>query len=228
MFRPFSFEPASLHPSSTCIEDQRAAMNVSPTSVHITPCPPHMPARLPTPPPCSLGELAQRFHRHNLRVEVPQPSRNLSFYDPPTPPGDSEDSSFPIDSRQSFPRTTSYTAISSTNLRAKRQANTRLQCSPTHIRDISLLVERMIEANDQCSVRRIDEPTISVCVSTPDASDDEGVSMDYTPPDSPHERPLFGLKYRRSGDRLNGQACVAKNVRMRKKPCKIRKSTASK
>ena len=227
MFRHFSFESASLHPSFTCIEDQRAAMNVSPTSVPIASCPPHMSTRLPTPPPCSLGELAQRFHRHNLRVEVPQPSRNLSFYDPPTPPSESEDSTFPVESNQSYPRTTSQ-SVSSFNLRAKRQANTRLQCSPTHIRDISLLVERMIEANDQCSVQRVDGSTQIACSPATDTADDEGVSMDYTPPESPQEPLHLGLKYRRSGERLNGQACVAKNVRMRKKPCKIRKVTASK
>ena len=221
MFRHFSFESStSLHPSSSYIEHQRAAMNVSPTSIPFA-CAPPMQTRLSTPPLCSLGDLAQRFNRHNLRVEVPQPSQPASFIEPLTPPtSESGDSTFSDSSLSSSP--SSYSTVSFAHLRSKRQAHTQLQCSPSHIRDISLLVERMIDQREQCLIRRGSEARITPCSSPIETDDDEGVSMDYTPP-GPQENPRLALKYRRSGDRLNGHACVTKSVRMRKKPTKIRK-----
>jgi hypothetical protein len=227
MFRHFSFESTSLHPSlgpcSPDLDIDRASMNVSPTSTPVAP--PPAPVRLPTPPPCSLGELAQRFHRHSLRVEVPQPSQSAAFYEPLTPPSD--DCKFAVDSPHSLHPVSFSPCISSSSLRARRQANTRLQCSAAHIRDISLLVEKMIDERDQCSIRDTNRPKSTLSPGAIEPDEDEGVDMDYAPP-TPQPSPPFTLKFRRSSDRSYGHACVSKNVRMRKKPSKGGKSAVSK
>lgn len=227
MFRHFSFESSSVHPSplscSAELDIDRAAMNVSPTSTPVARTP--VPARLPTPPPCSLGELAQRFHRHSLRVEVPQSSQSAPAYEPLTPPSD--DCTFPADSSHSFQPVSFPPCRSSSSLRARRQANTRLQCSAAHIRDISLLVEKMIEEREQCSIRDTYRPKSTLSPDGIEPNEDEGVDMDYVPP-TPHLSPPFTLKFRRSSDRPNGQACVAKNVRMRKKPSTLGRNAVSK
>lgn len=222
MFRNFSFDSTSLHPSrvscSAELDIDRASMNVSPTSAPVAR--PPAPARLPTPPPCSLGELAQRFHRHSLRVEVPQASQSASAYEPLTPPSD--DCTFPVNSPHSFHPVSFSPCMSSSSLRARRQANTRLQCSAAHIRDISLLVEKMIDERDQCSIRDTNRPKPTLSPGELEPDEDEGVDMDYAPP-TPQPSPPFPLKFRRSSDRSHGHACVAKNVRMRKKPSKLGK-----
>ncbi|KAF2476062.1 uncharacterized protein BDR25DRAFT_339930 [Lindgomyces ingoldianus] len=224
IFRDFSFGPASRHPSSFH-EAERAAMNVSPTSTPLAP--PLYPARLPTPPPCSIGELAQRFNQQSLRVDTSSSYRIPTFYELPlTPPSD--DFVFPADAPQQSP----YSFPSPVALRQQRQANMRMQCSPSHIRDISILVQRMVEEGDQCHIcdsKSRTSPSPSPFPSPPssnssNADEDEGVDMEYSPL-APKDSPLSTLKFRRSGDRLNGQAMVAKTVRMRKKSKVMKRSS---
>lgn len=200
MFRDFSFDaarPSSVH------DAERAAMNVSPMSN-----PPGYFTRLPTPPPCSMGELAQRLDQQSLRVD---PAYKFPNEEPPTPPSDQVSFSTSL---HELPQRPSYSRITTATLRMQRQANVRMQCSSSHIDDISTLVQRMIEDEDQCNICEPKSP-ISTSSSS-NADEDEGVDMDYSPP-SPREPPLPTLKFRRSGDRLNGCASVTKSVRMRKK-----------
>ncbi|ORY16647.1 hypothetical protein BCR34DRAFT_622341 [Clohesyomyces aquaticus] len=226
LFRDFSFEAASRHPSTAAHEAERAQMNVSPTSIPFATPPPSAPARLPTPPPCTMGELAQRFHQQSLRVNTnsfyhssyPSYWTPACFEVPLTPPGD--DCSF---SAQQSP----YPALSSTELRQQRQANTRMQCSSTHIKDISMLVQRMVDDRDQCLIRDSKSPSTSPSSSpSPSMSSnyDEGVDMAYSPTGA-DELPLFPLKFRRSGERLHGQAMVSRSVRMRKKSKVMKRSS---
>ncbi|KAF2182504.1 hypothetical protein K469DRAFT_586106 [Zopfia rhizophila CBS 207.26] len=215
MFRNFAFEAASRHPSSV-LEAERSAMNVSPTSTPFPP--PPQQTRLPTPPPCSMRELAQKFNRHNLRVEVDPAYEVPPFYEPLTPPSD--DFAFPVDSE--YPREAPYSCLSPAEFRLQRQANTQMQCSPSHIKDISLLVGRMIEEGDQCCVYDSKPRT---WLNSSEADEDEGVDMDYNPPMS-WERPPYTLKLRRSGDRLSGQAMVSKSVRMRKRSRAVKRTSS--
>ncbi|KAF2258434.1 hypothetical protein CC78DRAFT_537809 [Lojkania enalia] len=223
IFGDFSFEAAARQPPSV-YEAERAAMNVSPTTTTALALSP-LPARLPTPPPCSIGELAHRFNQHSLRVEVdPAYCRPAYFYEPLTPPSDE------LAFHTSFPEPThqpSYTALSPAELRMRRQASTRMQCSQTHIKDISELVRKMIEEGDQCQTcgpKSRTSYSLSASSSSSDVDEDEGVDMDYDPP-AVRESPLYGLKFRRSGDRLVGHAAVSKSVRMRKKSKVMKKSS---
>ncbi|KAF2197811.1 hypothetical protein GQ43DRAFT_466119 [Delitschia confertaspora ATCC 74209] len=206
MFRPFSFEPASQGPSLVDLHDEHASMNVSPTQTRFT-----------TPPICSLRELALEFDGSNFGLKAKDESDGPKA--PLTP--QSEDLGFNLDFIEPY-EPPSPSSIASMDLRDKRQANSRLQCSTTHVRDISLLVERMVEKGDQCSVCPRKRPSAIDVVE----EEDEGLGMEYTPPtlDSP---PSLPLKFRRSGDRVDGHACVSKNVRMRKKHGKFTKKTSS-
>ncbi|KAF2713683.1 hypothetical protein K504DRAFT_462192 [Pleomassaria siparia CBS 279.74] len=202
MFREFSFEAASRH-LPALHEQERAVTNVSPFSPS-----PQLPSRLPTPPPCSIGELAYRFDQHSLHTEVDPEYR---FYEPLTPPNDHF--SFPGELLDAPPQQAScYQRLSAASLRKQRQANTRMQCSPSHLDDISSLVQRMIETGDQCRICQHKSQTRSNA-STSD--DDEGVDMDFHP--APQEAHTPNRKIRRSGERLSGGTAVSKNVRMRRK-----------
>lgn len=103
------------------------------------------------------------------------------------------------------------------SLRAQRQHSTRLQCDAQHVRDISALVERMVDSGEQCNF-----------CSSPARTDDSGVGEDADEAADATVKSARGsggavvegrgatLRYRRSGDVLNLQGCVAKSVRIRK------------
>lgn len=200
LFRDFSFDAPS--PSRADHEAERALMNCSPTS---------MPAQLGpgrplTPPPCTVGDLAQLLGGHNLFIST---SRAHPAAGPPSPP--SEDDSFPhVDPLA--PRPT-YCRASAAILRMQRQAHVRLQCCPSQARDIAQLA-RMIEHEEQCSVRpRADSACASTSSSSSHASRDPIHPADYAPiPDALFARPLY-----RAGDRHNDSARISKSVRMRKR-----------
>jgi hypothetical protein len=146
-----------------------------------------------------VGELAHILDRHSLRVEV-DPAYEPSTSDYPTSGSEADGLS-------------TYSRISTASLRLQRQANTRRHCSASHVRDLSKLVEKMIEEEDQCSVS---EPS-STASSAPssNADEDEGIDMDYTPA-NPDEGLLNTLKFRRAGDRVGRATAVMKKVRVRK------------
>lgn len=217
MFKNFSFEAASRHPSA--LDSDRAYMNVSPTS---SPYPYTMnETRPPTPPAVTMGELAQRFSEQNLHVEVDPRIQRTSYFKPLTPPFD--DVSFQIDSAHSS-QYTSYTSLSPAAIRLQRQANMRLQCSATHVKDISSLVERMVERGEQCMICSPPGPKGRLSSTSSGAKEDEDVRTGIRR-SSTSELPTYTLKYRRSGELLSSQACVSKSVRLRKK--KYRRSATS-
>ncbi|KAF2730723.1 hypothetical protein EJ04DRAFT_515082 [Polyplosphaeria fusca] len=209
-FRHFSFAEAMRRPASV-VEAERTASNISPTTV---------PARLPTPP-CSMGELEYRFHRHTLRID-PSLARPACYaVEPLTPPGDDA----PLSPDQSLAsQQRAYASLSAASLRRQRQAHMRMQCSSSHVKDISNLVQKMVEDGDQCHVCDPKSRTTSRSSSPSSHSYDEGVVMDYSPP-SPGEEPLHTLKFRRSGDQIVGHATVSKSIRMRKKSRVMKRSS---
>jgi hypothetical protein len=95
------------------------------------------------------------------------------------------------------------------SVRSQRQANTRLQCQPSHARDISTLVERMIASGEQClicSPAQDEEP--------PTQEEDEGIYMG----ESDYQQAVAAqtLNYRRSSDFSSAQSYVTKSIRVRK------------
>lgn len=207
MFRDFSFAPAS-PPSYSAYEADRAAMNVSPTSkpdAHR----PHYLARPPTPP-CTIGDLASQLNQQSLRIDTRSDARCSG---PLTPPSDDDSATEPA---HSAPRPT-YSRVSASLLRMQRQSNARLQCSSSHVRDISRLVQ-MIQEEEQCTIKDAisrSSSTSTLC-STTTSSSDEGIDMDYNP-SAPSCSSMYGVPPWKAGDLRDGFTRVAKPVRMRRR-----------
>ncbi|KAF1354374.1 hypothetical protein EJ07DRAFT_132867 [Lizonia empirigonia] len=202
LFRDFSFDAPS--PSRADHEAERALMNCSPTS---------MPAQQPhghplTPPPCTMGDLAQLLGGHNLFIST---SRSQPATGPPTPP--SEDDSFPTHVDRHAPRPI-YCRASAAILRMQRQAHARLLCCPSQARDMAKLAH-MIEQEEQCCVRPRADSACASNASTSPASRDDAINLADEYPrlaDSLFSRPLY-----RAGDRHNDSTRISKSVRMRKR-----------
>jgi hypothetical protein len=202
-FSHFSFDAASSRAPE--YDAELAAMTVSPTSTRLPP----LPARLPTPPPCSMGDLAQILDQQSLRIAIVPVQKSAN--EPLTPPGDDVTFATALPERRPH-LSLSTSRINSATLRMQRQANVRLQSSSSHIKDISLLVEKMIEAEDQCNVCE-HKPSLPPSPT----SDDEGISMEYTVP-NPTAALRTLLPFYRAGDRVDGCTRVSKNARMRRRP----------
>ncbi|KAF1914329.1 hypothetical protein BDU57DRAFT_453521 [Ampelomyces quisqualis] len=216
MFRDFSFNPAS-PPSLSAYEADRAAMNVSPTS---TPDPrQHCLARPPTPP-CTMGELASALHRQTLRIDTSVPDRGAG---PLTPPSDHDDAC-------AAPRPTP-SRVSASLLRMQRQANSRMQCTSSHARDV-LRLAQMIDEEKQCTVNDATSPTASTptwSASPPPCSTpgDEGIDMEYDPPMQRLDK-LSCTPPPKASHLRDNCTRVARPVRMRKRPAhKVEKSRPS-
>jgi hypothetical protein len=202
-FSRFSFDAPSSRASDHDVH--HANMSVSPTSTHLPP----LPTRLPTPPPCSMGRLAQILDQQSLRITIVPTYKSVN--EPLTPPSD--DITFATALTERRPQLSLSTSrLNSATLRMQRQANVRMQSSSSHIKDISSLVEKMVDTKDQCNVYE-HKPTLPPSPT----SEDEGISMDYTIANSP---PVLrsSIPYYRAGDRLDGCARVSKQARMRKRP----------
>ncbi|KAF2865111.1 hypothetical protein BDV95DRAFT_587336 [Massariosphaeria phaeospora] len=213
LFRDFSFEPASRLPLSVH-EAERVAMNVSPTSPPPF-APPRRHARLPTPPPCPVGELAQRM---TLHLEIDPQYQVASAYEPLTPPSD--DICFHTEALERC-QPPFYSHISSAIVRMQRQATTRKQTSPSHMKDLAALVEKMIEDEEQCNICDSKSRTPSTS-SASDMDGDEGIDMDCTPStDASFRHPV---PLHRSTDRSTGYSFVSKKPRMRKQVRAMKRS----
>ncbi len=91
-----------------------------------------------------------------------------------------------------------------------------MQCDPLHIRGMAALVERMVDAGDQC---RICSRSGSSDEATDTSSDygNESEEVNTLRRASTSAVPLQGLKYKRSGELFNNtQAGVAKDIRFRR------------
>ncbi|KAF1955162.1 hypothetical protein CC80DRAFT_493106 [Byssothecium circinans] len=183
MFGDYSFEAASRHP--ICDDRHKGDDVESPASVR----PFTAPARLPTPPP-DMGDLVDALDQQSLRITVDTSFQSTSHHEPLTPLGDERSP------------TNSTSRLHSATLRMQRQANVRMQCEMSHVKDITKLVE-MIEAGDQCNV-----------CERKSASDDEGIDMHYTPTIKKQLHTVIPLY--RSNEHDTG-ARVSKRPRMRRR-----------
>jgi len=167
-----------------------------------------------------MGELSQQFSQHSLEVD---PSyQSASYFDPITSPTAPcfPDTNSVYFSRQTSYAHTSYNRLSPAAIRLQRQANMRLQCNTSHAKDVTALVERMMDKGEQCRV--CTRPRSRGNISASSSDDDEDVAVESRQSSSS----TMTLKYRRSGERLGGQTCVSKSVRLRK--TKSRKSLPTK
>jgi hypothetical protein len=161
-----------------------------------------------------MGDLAVQLNQQSLRIDT---SLRCCPAGPLTPSSD-DDECAPSPQQEQQARPT-YSRIAASVLRMQRQQSSRMQCSPSHARDISKLV-KMIEEEKQCTVS---EPS---CTSS--SGDDEGVDMEYHAPAQSAET-LFGMPVWRAGDRRDSCVRVTRPVRMRKRSkgngvCKRRSS----
>jgi hypothetical protein len=177
-------------------------MNVSPTS---------KPAahddyigRAPTPP-CTIGDLASKLNQQSLCIHARQTLASST-----TPPGD--------DYATEQLRQPVYSRLSASLLRMQRQSSSRMQCTSSHVRDISRLV-RMIEEEQQCTVNddlsRTSSTSSSSSSSTSTASD-EAIDMNYDAPAQGVEALASAPQWRADG-RPASSVRVTKTVRMRKR-----------
>jgi len=160
-----------------------------------------------------MGELALRFGEQNLEVDPRY--QGTSFLEPAAP--SDEDFLFGTDPENSN-RHLSYASLSPAAIRQQRQANMRLQCSASHARDISSLVERMVNNGEQCVICVPRASRSGLLPAMSDFEEDDYASVKQS---TRSDGTTYTLKYRRSGDVLSNQACVYKNIRLRQK--KIRK-----
>lgn len=211
MFRAFSFDPVG-RPTYSLYEADRAAMNVSPTS-HVADlrC---LYQRPRTPSPCTISHLAAQLHQQSLRVDPCYPSAA-----PSSPSlGDHHD----VEPRS--PRPT-YSRVAASLLRMQRQSNSRMQCSASHVRDISALV-RMIEEEEQCTVsdsksRTLSESSSSSIESKSTVPDDDDDNDERRNMDCDHVtrelETLLGMQRWQSNERSGSCVRVTRTVRMRRR-----------
>lgn len=202
MFESFSFAAASRHPSSLDDPDDYAYpdVSISPTSSPVS-----------EQTAMSVAELSRRFGAQNIGGELYQAP--ASPFELPAPWTEHDDwtstsassptsSYFPDDA---FPDPSA--------IRARRQAHTQLQCDAAHMRDISSLVQKMIESGDQCKLASRNDSVVSSSDCCGDDADDEPYDL---PRSNSSPAISQSLRYRRSGEVLS-TAAVSKNIRFRRR-----------
>jgi hypothetical protein len=206
MFRDFSFDPAPA-PDYSIYEAERAAMNVSPTSQATES---HYTRNRPPTPPCTIGDLAVQLDQQSLRINT---TVRCCPPGPITPGSDGYDECAPSTKQEQQARPT-HSRIAASVLRMQRQQNSRMQCSSSHVRDLSKLV-KMIEEEKQCTVNEPSSRTSSTS-STSTCSllasgDEEAVDMDIQLPVPD------GMSVWRASERRENSVRVTRPIRMRKR-----------
>ena len=194
--------------SNTTTTTQQSSRSVSPCS-----------AAGPFPSPrFSVTDLATQFAGQRLRKESTICYDSCESYANndddagwSIPPIDDDNCYSTLSRSRTFPQ-----RPHSPSRRVQRQLHTRLLCTPSHHRDISALVSRMVDAKEQCSI------TPPGSTTPVDDHEDEGYSSSDEPGLSSASRrsSVATVKsrqsYRRSSDMKSTGACVSKNVRFRR------------
>ena len=163
--------------------------------------------------PYSITDLSNQFSEHTIRQKT---KRADSGY------GSQRSSFSQENSNENSHATSSQTIQPNTHhpviKRTQRQDNLRLQTDSSHLREISSLVQKMVDNGEQCSLC---EPTSSHRERsiTPCESDDEVTLMGSSQYEASSRR--HNLPYRRSTEVLKGRPGVTKDVRMRKSRSRI-------
>jgi len=168
-------------------------------------CPLLSPTQMPTeyfarPTTPSVGEISAILDRQTLHVEA----NSASYH------GSESHNFAAAAAHHNF----SPSRLSIPSLRLQRQIRTRRHCNPSHLRDVSRLVERMVREEEQCNVLEPPSPT-STSSSGSGSDHDEGIDMHCGV--YPAGPPMCTLRFRRSGDRVSKSASVPRDIRMRKR-----------
>ncbi|KAF2100881.1 hypothetical protein NA57DRAFT_54954 [Rhizodiscina lignyota] len=224
LFEAFSFSPSERHPSSL----SHHILQVSPMS---TPTSAYEPVPASRRHSLAISELSHKFSEQNISKppsSIPPPS----YFDIPVSPSAApavRQSSPPRDRSWSPPLGGGYRRLSAAAIRAQRQANIRLLSDQSHLRELSALVEQMVDSGSQCRVctstssSTATSPTLSTATSLPQSPIDEGIDEMECAEGEDEDYPSRSLNFRRSGDvaamaapGAAAAACVRKDVRVRK------------
>ncbi|KAI6791351.1 hypothetical protein KC361_g7373 [Hortaea werneckii] len=197
--------------------DSSNASSTRGTSRSVSPCSPTGPFPAPS---FSVTDLAAQFAGQRIRRDAQMCYDSCESYAAhdddagwAIPPADEED--LPQVSRS---QTTPIPRAHSPSTRIRRQANARLLCSSTHREDITALVARMVQSNDQCSVNPPpDSLSTSAVIDEDEGYDSSNESL--TPVQSRRcsiTTSRSRVDFRRSSDMKKTGACVMKAARMRR------------
>ncbi|KAI9703038.1 MAG: hypothetical protein M1820_006029 [Bogoriella megaspora] len=107
--------------------------------------------------------------------------------------------------------------------RSQRQDSTRMQTDDFHLREISTLVQRMVDNSEQCTLCR-PSTSHSERSETPEEETDEGLlPIGENESERPAKRPQ--LQFRRSCEALRARPGVSKGIRMRKSRSRLNAGT---
>ncbi|ESZ96861.1 hypothetical protein SBOR_2726 [Sclerotinia borealis F-4128] len=168
MFENFTFGATPANPYQCDDDVQLSPMDDS--FLSLSPSPNSYPFFDDYKPSSPLDDIISQFGQHSLSYEN---ARNIQprQYISPTP-SLSEDSgmSSPSSTTQSLPTTPTSPPQAGVLAcrRLQRQLNVQLQCSTSHVRDISTLVEDMLSNNSQCNLRK--SPSKGNVISSPISS----------------------------------------------------------
>ncbi|QSZ32849.1 hypothetical protein DSL72_002429 [Monilinia vaccinii-corymbosi] len=157
MFEHFTFGAAPTNPCHSDDDDDD----------DVQPCPRDESILIPSSPPSTnsypffnhyepsspLDDVINQLGQHSLSYEHTRNSQYRQYISPTPSLSDDSGTSSPINATQSVapaPPPSGFRACR----RRQRQLNVQLQCSTSHIRDISTLVEDMLFNNSQCNLRR--------------------------------------------------------------------------
>lgn len=132
-------------------------------------------------PSSPLDDIINQFRQQSLSYEDAKDVQSRQYLSPtPSLIEDSEMSS-PFNATQSAPTTPTspYRGGVLACRRLQRQVNMQLQCSTSHVRDISTLVEDMLSNNSQCILRKSPLKTTLVSSSIPDLVVDPSTQNDW-------------------------------------------------
>lgn len=202
LFGDFSFAPAPRrfldHQEIGEYDDDSALSPLSPASPRLM----LAPTISRQPAPCDMGDLTDALHQQNLRIQVVDTQL-------PSVPSTSQT----IDRQTSLsPTSTSTSRLNYATRRMQRQANIRMLSSTSHAHELAKLVQKMIEADDQCTI----------CERTAVVDhEDEGVDMGFSPLPVKQTleptRPASSSPWRlRVDDHREDAVRVSKRPRMRK------------
>ncbi|KAJ8062570.1 hypothetical protein OCU04_009095 [Sclerotinia nivalis] len=169
MFENFTFGAAPTNPYQ-CDDDLQLSPRDDSYPVPLSPSDNSYPFFDDYKPSTPLDDIINKFRQQSLSYEDARDIQSRQYTSPtPSLSGDSEMSS-PSNATQSVPTTPTspYRAGVLACRRLQRQVNVQLQCSTSHIRDISSLVEDMLSNNSQCNLHKSPSKTtfVSPAMST--------------------------------------------------------------
>lgn len=160
MFGDYTISLASRHPSSFDLLDDdefflRCSRPVSPRTTMTS-----------DPSGClSVAQLSASFGQQSLDCAQARDGDRMS----------AAESAAQLESVMASPM--SYCWAPQPRRRAQRQRDVRMQCDPLHLRSISELVQRMVDAKDQCTINAVDTTeSLPSCPSSPGQDDMDAMS----------------------------------------------------